>query len=908
MNYVDIFESGDLDLELEDVLDPTISQKFLPYSGFISQNYPEKQTSERIKLEGEKLYWYRITMQNNRPGRAPMKDWLLFTGKADNTKIYVLDMHNNKLDSMQTGYMVPTYLKGFDYGNQYPDRVALNLPAEKTIKIYCRSFAPNKRKPWIDMRLSKKDFFHNWEFVTKSRKDGMLIGFLLTFIVLNFFLFGATRDRVFLYHAFFQSGILVYLLEFFYLLYDLPGLKNNPVFAQTVIYLSLGGMDVAGIQFVRIFLSLPKNFRIWDRIFQTIILLRLLLMAGVMILFYTVDDMPLSDNITAFYMIIQYLALVIFIWLIRGSGKRRYFLIIGTLLFTIGVMLNAASVIEGTGVRYGYTQISVLGEVLVFALGLGHRLNILIQEERQAMIMKEMDAFRTTFYTNVTHEFRTPLTIIQGFVEQLRSGIFNTKQLEQLSLINKNSNRLLQLVNRLLDLSKLQYGKIDLDMRKANIIEYLRYLFHSFQSYALGKGIHMRFLTEVENFEMDFDAEKIRDVVTNLVSNALKFTAEGGYISILAKPIKIDDNNEELLIRVKDSGTGMSEKELGQIFERFYRSKDTKKKFQGSGLGLAITRELVHIMDGRITVTSKAGKGSEFTVYLPVSRNARKSDIEDPGQIEIDLRDDKSRHEEPSPGINEGKPLALIVEDNYDVVVYLRHLLEKDYNVAVAFDGGEGIEKAISLVPDLVISDVVMPVKDGLELCATLKSDERTSHIPIVLATAKAKVEDRLAGLQQGADAYLTKPFNQQELFLCLQNFLGLRKKIQERYSRLNTGQILATDDANRLFQTQDAFVGKAIKIVNSNIEDESFGTTQLARMLGMSRSQLHRKISALTGKPSSQFMNSIRLNKSKQLLSKTELNISEIAYQVGLEPNYFTRIFKENAGISPTRFRNEHR
>lgn len=233
---------------------------------------------------------------------------------------------------------------------------------------------------------------------------------------------------------------------------------------------------------------------------------------------------------------------------------------------------------------------------------------------------------------------------------------------------------------------------------------------------------------------------------------------------------------------------------------------------------------------------------------------------------------------------------------------YEKHLLEKDYQVATANNGDEGIKKAVEFVPDFVISDVVMPGKDGLELCRTLKSDERTSHIPIILLTAKASPEDRLAGLESGADVYLVKPFNEEELFLYLRNFLKVRQQLQERFKKINDEK----NEPAEGFPAEDAFISKVREIVEKNMEDEDFGVIQLCRKLGMSRSQLHRKITALTGASTSFLVNGFRLAAAKKLLATTDLNVSEIAYSIGLEPNYFSRMFKENTGLTPTEFREQ--
>jgi signal transduction histidine kinase/DNA-binding response OmpR family regulator len=895
-SYLWVLATGS-ELPVDDVMKPAWQQKFVPYQTYLDQHYPGRKKGKSVPLETGKAYWGRIQLVNTLPPNCRMEDWLLFLGRSKRTTVYVVHSGGAVLDSMLAGYLVPAFQKDFNFGNLREDRVKLSLPPEDSITIFIKMQPHSKWAPWENIRLTAEDFYHDWNFVVKTQKDWMFIGFLLTFIFFSLLLFLATWDRTYLFHSLFQFGIFIYLLEFFYVLYDLPWLREHPYYGQTIIYLSLCGMDLAYLAFIRAFLNLKKEFPRWDKVFRGMIVLRLAVTAAVLLHFYTMNNMVLTDALTGYYMILQYLSAVAMLVFIKKSGVRRIFLVAGTLMFTIGVFLNAISVIGGSGIHFGYTQVGVLGEVLLFSTGLGSRMGYLMKEERRTLLLKEVDEFKTRFYTNITHEFRTPLTIIQGFANNLRAAISDPKQLESLGLIKHNSERLTRLVNRMLDLSKLQSGKMSLHLQQGNIIAFTRYLVFSFQSFAAGKGVRIRFLTELEKFEMDFDAEKMQDILTNLISNAIKFTESGGHITALVKSTA----EGKLMIQVKDTGTGMTEEELKLIFERFYQSNSIRKKGQGSGLGLAITLELVKLMNGKIEVSSELGKGTVFTLHLPVTRLAPNAPVDKLAPIDMDVYDESPKEPLSSEKIDEGKPLALIVEDNYDVVLYIKQMLEKDYNVTIAFDGEEGIEKALSLVPDVIVSDVIMPEKDGLELCQTLKADERTSHIPIILATAKASVEDRLAGLQHGADAYLSKPFNEDELFLYLQNFILLRKKLQARYSN---DEAAAGPAGSSLFETEDAFVSKVRKIAEEHLEDDGFGTTQLARLTGMSRSQLHRKITALTGHAASVFVNGVRLKKSKELLLHSDLNVSEIAYEVGLEPNYFSRIFKEDTGMTPTEFR----
>ncbi|MBK8491644.1 MAG: response regulator [Saprospirales bacterium] len=897
------------EVSLQDLRKPVWSDRFIPYTAFLDQYYPQRKPDRPVRLDAGKIYWTRVTLINELPESCRSGPWYLFTGKGDHTTIFLQDNKGNVLDTMYTGLLIPSRKKDFSYGNQYAERVSLNQLSQDTITLYFQLKPLNNRKPSLDARLTREDFFHNWNKVITIQKNWFFIGFLLTFFSLSLLLYIVTRDKAFLFHSLFQLGVFIYLLEFFSILIELPFLRENPMFLQLVLYLALCLMDVSYLQFIRVFLDLPRTYPRWDKAVQVLMALRIAFLIASSIIFYIFHKMPLADNLTALFIVAEYLGMVIFLWFTKESGSHRWFIFGGTLLLTLGIVPNALSVVAGTGIKFIYTQVGGFGEVLLFTLGLGYRLKRLIKEEREALVLKETDAFKTRFYTNITHEFRTPLTVIQGFTAQLSEGLHDDKQLQKLSLIRQNGDRLVRLLDRMLNLSKLQSGRMDLQLRQGDIIEFMRYLVFSFQAFAWSKGIHLTFLTDLEKWELDFDAEKIQDIMTNLISNAIKFTGEEGKITVLVKAPLTGPHRGTLMIQVKDTGIGMNKEELDNLFERFYQSGSVRKKGQGSGLGLSITRELVKLMKGTIAVSSNPGQGSVFSLYLPVTRQAPQAPLRELTPIEIDMEGEPDKQEFQPEKYDKEKPLALIVEDNYDVVLYLRQLLEKDFNVVVAYDGAEGIEKAIALVPDVVLSDVVMPEKDGLELCTTLKADERTSHIPIILATAKASMEDRLTGLQRGADAYLSKPFNQKELFLYLQNFVQLRKKLQERYSKLTPAQPLplGTEPSLReYFEVEDAFLAKLRTIVEANFGQEGFGATQLARETAMSRSQLHRKITALTGHSASSFINAIRVQKARELLLQTELTISEIAFQIGLEPNYFSRLFKEETGKTPGEFRNQ--
>ncbi|MCB9339347.1 MAG: response regulator [Lewinellaceae bacterium] len=537
----------------------------------------------------------------------------------------------------------------------------------------------------------------------------------------------------------------------------------------------------------------------------------------------------------------------------------------------------------------------VFNLLAIIAVGLanGYRTNLLKKDKERAEKLAELDTAKTRLYTNITHEFRTPLTVIMGASDMVKGNEQEKK------LIQRNSRQLLQLINQMLDLSKLEAGALILEPQQGDIVPFLEYIVESFQSLAASKHIQLTFYRELDELVMDFDAEKVQQIVTNLLSNAIKFTPESGKVVVHVKQ-ELRKQKPTLMLKVRDNGKGIAEAALPHVFDRFYQADATDARgSEGTGIGLALVKELVQLMNGEITVTSVMNKGSEFTVAIPVTKNA-------PVQGAVFPADDYApaaaqEEEEMAPIFQpptDDLPLVLIVEDNRDVVSFIKSCLRRKYRMEVARNGKDGIEKALDIVPDIIISDVMMPEKDGYTLCRTLKEDERTSHVPIILLTAKATQEDRVHGLEVGADAYLSKPFDREELEVRLQKLIELRRQLQARYQDMSNQ---AKSPASR----EDIFIQKLRTAVEENMEDESFGITELCQAVGLSRMQVHRKLKALTGIPATQFIHSIRLQKAHQLLLDTDLNVSEVAYQVGFsDHSYFTKLFVKEFGVRPSEVR----
>jgi signal transduction histidine kinase/DNA-binding response OmpR family regulator/ligand-binding sensor domain-containing protein len=553
----------------------------------------------------------------------------------------------------------------------------------------------------------------------------------------------------------------------------------------------------------------------------------------------------------------------------------------------------------------------------------------LLFEQNEAKRIKELDTAKTRLYTNITHEFRTPLTIILGMAQQAKNNP-SENQDNALDMIIRSGKNLLNLVNELLDLSKVEAGKMELNLVQGDVIQFVRYIVESFNSMAESQGKQLHYLSSLDVFHTKYDAEKLRQIISNLLSNALKFSLEKGnvYISISSQSIANAPSLQHFIIKIKDTGIGIPEGDIIHIFDRFYQADNTHTRHaEGTGIGLALTKELTLLLNGSIDVKSPpvgAKQGTEFTVILPLPYLAKTfeksseeglNNLSNPALSLPSLKSPNLLKQSPHTSKSE---LILLVEDNSDVVAYTAGCLP-DYRLAVAKDGREGFEIACDLVPDLIITDVMMPYLDGYEMTRLLRNDERSSHIPIIMLTAKADIESKLEGIEHGADAYLEKPFYKEELLLRIKKLLEQRKLLQKVYSKIaglhrpasaeDQLETIGSQTATALEETpakENEFVKKVRQAIESNLSDEYFGVEELSKKIYLSQSQLHRKLSAVTGHSPNQFIRLIRTQKACELLKTTELPISQIAAACGFsDSSYFGKVFKQEMGVTPMEWRN---
>ena len=519
-------------------------------------------------------------------------------------------------------------------------------------------------------------------------------------------------------------------------------------------------------------------------------------------------------------------------------------------------------------------------------------------EHAEAEKLRELDQLKSTFFANVSHEFRTPLTLIKAPLHDLLSGKLKGSPQKYFRIMDRNADRLLNLINQLLDLSKLESGKTTLQAMEGDIAKFVRAIAFSFESIAMRKQIQFDVKVPTTPIMLYFDPDKLEKTLTNLLSNAFKFTPEEKTITV-----KTYEKDECFKIEIIDTGIGIPEKELPYIFDRFSQVDETSAMHIGTGIGLALTKELVKLHYGKISVRSEVDKGTTFTISLPKgSAHLKKEEIVPASDITTSFIQKQKTEPEASytlPAIilPIEKPTVLVVEDNADVRMYIHDQLAEDYHVLKAENGKIGLAAAIEHIPDLIISDVMMPEMDGIELGKKLKTNEKTSHIPIIMLTAKAEREDKIEGLETGADDYLTKPFDAEELLVRIQNLIAQRKRLREKFRGEGT---LGTKDI-AVTSVDERFLKNVMQTIEENMDDEDFSVEDLAKAVAMSRSQLHRKIKALTDISPSVFIRTMRLQRGRQLLEQNAGNATEVAFMVGFNSStYFAKCFKEQFGMSP--------
>lgn len=558
--------------------------------------------------------------------------------------------------------------------------------------------------------------------------------------------------------------------------------------------------------------------------------------------------------------------------------------------------------------------------------------DLMIKDLEKARI-EELNQMKLRFFTNIAHEFRTPLTLILGPLDKIMSSYLDvdTPLKKQLTIMGRNAGRLLRLINELMDFRKIEMGKIKLKIVNADLIAFLHDVKAVFDDHAEQHQINYVFHSDREVLETWFDKEKIEKVIYNILSNAFKFTPDGGRVSLdvvcLDASLQVSENGSQSAfaeIIISDNGIGIAKDDISRIFDRFYQVKykngpGRSSGVAGTGIGLALARELIEFHGGEIKVTSQIGKGSVFSVLLPLDRSHLNPEliIEETNDdyvyqyssgvygLQRTVSADESTSDEPEhETVTGNKPSLLFVDDNPDMRAYIKSSLEADYRVYLSADGKKGLEKAAKLMPDIVVSDVMMPHLDGIEMCRQLKNDINTSHLPVILLTAKYSDDFTIEGFDAGADDYIPKPFNPKVLHSRIRNILDTRDQLRQRFRKEG---ILQPSEVS-ITSADEQFLQKAMDVVEKYMSDADFRVGTFVSEMNMSRSVLYRKFEALTGQSVNEFVRNIRLKRAAQLLTLNELTVSEVTYEVGFsDPQYFSKCFSRHYGMTPTEYARKH-
>ncbi len=896
--YAGLYTDTSGDVTIENILEDSS----IAFSGPFESNQP---------IAYPAAHWLRIRVaaEEDITGR-----WLAFKGRAaeypfmaalDHVDAYFVQDGKIKAHH-RSGYFVPRREKAIK------ERAAVNvipfsLEAGDTVTAYIR-IGTDQRSREIHIEPVLSQPMPNISYTADENKwyiyGGQAMYFIIGFYVLVFWFF--VRHNSYLYFGLFcllfgmhysniepASG---YVDLFF------PG---HPRLAEPFFYLTASGSLVFLLLFGRSFSETKGRLPFWDKY--------LLVVTGVYTLCFLYSFLtsfyPPYNEFGVVFLLAFIMIFPVAIKFLTGGHRLAKIFGAGVIWFVFWSIMGIMTLLDIIVLPVLPWPVGQIGLLMIYALGLGYKLLESERQKAQAERIRELDAVKSRFFANISHEFRTPLSLILGPVNQALESIPASEVVDDaeevpvkgrhLKVIRRNSLRLQNLVDQLLDLSRLDSGKMKLSVSQGKLIQFIRAIAFSFESLAERRHIHFQASFPTEPEEAWFDKDKLEKILVNLLSNAFKFTPEHGKIGV-----RVEIHKGHFNIHVSDSGPGMDAEDIDKVFDRFYQVEGTES--QGTGIGLSLVRELVDLHGGQISVDSIKGEGTTFKVSLPF----RREDLPKEAAIQRQAGEGAAGlaippellDEEQARGDNgqaaAGLPLALVVEDNPDLRHYILENIQDDYHAVAVRDGREGIDTAIEKIPDIIISDVMMPEKDGFELCATLKADPHTSHIPIILLTARAGQEHKIEGLEQGADAYLTKPFDVRELKVRMAKLIEQRQRLRERFSggfKLQPSQV-------SLSSMDERFLQSVTEQVEENIGNEYYTVEELARSVGFSRSQLHRKLKALTDKSPNQLIRDFRLARAKELLEQRAGTVSEIAYQVGYSNlSYFSKSYKEAFGRSPS-------
>lgn len=810
-------------------------------------------------------------------------------------------------------------------------------PTERTIKgiPYGFKFDPNADGTLLKV---KNHFFHESQTISprfvgsgnfikrqleqqKIRKNnvlllGVLLGILFPFLISALTLYLLRRSIYYLYWSLYVFSTMVITLYFFekYSHLDVFFSYFPTITIQFERLLSIPQF-VFFLLVLYTFLDLPPKLAWFRKVLQVYIGYIILINSldfTVVLLFGQTNWMLSILNIAVAPVFIFSPILIVVLILLRK--RETNLVLLGFVFFISGVVISLLelqhiSIFPGVLLLENYMIPLCIGSILdvacfSLAITFKDRKSEKLKVESIAEIQsnQQLQETKNKLYENITHEIRTPLSNILNMAQLIEKE--PTEGLaDKLDRIKQNGQSLLGLVNHMLDLARLDAGNIQLNLKKGNLIGMLKYLVEAFQYRARQGQILLHFKSDVEELWMDFDSTRLQQIISNLLSNAIKFTPKDGQITCAVEVVK----SNCISIIIRDTGIGIPKSDIPHLFERFYQVEQHRDRKQvGTGLGLSIVKELVELMKGEILIDSEEGAGTSFIIHLPMVNRTTIPGIDD-FVINTQVKEftNEAATSSSSPVLHEETATMLIVEDNEDVVFYLKAVYGSSYAILFAQDGELGLDMAIEHVPDIILSDIMMPKLNGLTMCQTLKRDIRTSHIPIILLSAKSSPEEIAKGLAIGADAYLTKPFSKEELTLRIANALDARKQLAKYFQSLD----LLPPFWKGKMDEDIYFYGQLAKLIEDKLDSSSLDIEFLCKELYMSRTQLYRKVRAITDKSVARLIRHIRLKKAKYLLENTQDTVQNICDQIGIkDTSHFAQIFQKEFGLMPSEYRKANR
>lgn len=872
------------------------------------------------------VYWIRYTL-TNKTGRQITLALPEMAATAD--LYYRID--SGKWKHAHTGNLVPWSSRS---GLKRIPAFSLTLPAGATAtaykKIYLDYVATQPDSLTVTLAAAgmmiRQHYVDDEKAFMTSMQDAFILGLFILSMIISFYFFLVVREKEFLYFS-------LYLLTAS--LYSLPTLRDvflreHPYFLLYIYIFSNSIMAFGLIHSLRQFLKTFKWFPLWDKI---LIIFSFVYVAGLLFSFFA--SALLQTNLSSwshllynFFMVVSAIVVLatLFLYIRHHDRATRLMIIAFTPILCLKLTAYVIALIyglyyprlgepavEGYVISFNKAAFFILILSYLWMIGLFNWVTFLrFSNIRKGFIQQqELDHLKSRFFANISHEFRTPLTLIIGPLEDMLHDGNAEKLTALVPEMHRNSERLLQLINQLLDLSRLDSKSYRINTTRQDIIPFVRQIVHAFSSLAERKNITLEIVVDPklreelydERVTCFFDEDILEKVLTNLLSNAFKFTPAGGEIRISLAGF--ENSRSFLELKVEDTGTGIPLEKLDHVFDRFYQANySVRRQHEGSGIGLSLVKELISLHHGKIAVANKPDRGAAFSCLFPLNEQIRSHPEEtEKGTPPIisnprfEISPEQADDERLAHPID-NKALVLVVEDQRDVRKYLTKKMEDEYCVIEAGDGREGLKMAIERIPDIVISDVMMPEMDGFALCKALKANNNTCHIPVILLTARAEDSDKMTGLESGADAYLVKPFNAKELLIRVRHLIALRSRMRAKFS----GKLIIKPGEIAVTSRDREFMQKLSTQVEMHINDSRFSVEQLAAELHMSPSQIYRKLKALIDQTPQHFIRSIRMQRALDLLKSDAGAINEIAYQVGFEdPGYFSKVFKNHFGCLPS-------